>query len=78
MNLLARHSSAPIKRHRNGVKHLLCYLKDMVDLGLYFPYNFDKILVGYLDAGYLSNPHNAISHTDYVFLYGGTQSLGGF
>ena len=72
MNLLTRYSSAPTKRHWNGAKHLLCYLKGIVDLSLYFPYNSDKILVGYLNASYFSDPHNARSQTGYVFLYGGT------
>ena len=72
VNLLARHNSAPTKRHWNGVKHLLRYLKDIFDFDLYFPYNSEKTLVGYLDASYLSDPHNARSQTSYVFLYGGT------
>ena len=72
VNLLARHSSAPTKRHWNGVKHLLRYLKGTVDLGLYFPYNSNKTFVGHSDAGYLSNPHNARCQIGYVFLYGGT------
>ena len=29
-------------------------------------------LIGYCDAGYLSDPHNARSQTGFVFLYGGT------
>ena len=29
-------------------------------------------IVGYSDAGYLPNPHKAISQTGYVFLFGGT------
>ena len=30
------------------------------------------ILVDYSDAGYMSDPHNARSHTGYVFLCNGT------
>ena len=71
VNLLARHSSAPTKRHWNGVKHLLRYLKGTIDLGLYFSYSSNETLVGYSDAGYLSDPHNARSQTSYVFLYDG-------
>ena len=29
-------------------------------------------MVGYTDAGYLSDPHNAKSQTGFVFLHGGT------
>jgi len=29
-------------------------------------------MIGYADAGYLSDPHNARSQTGFVFLHGGT------
>jgi hypothetical protein len=29
-------------------------------------------MIGYTDTGYLSDPHNARSQTDFVFLHGGT------
>ena len=29
-------------------------------------------MIGYVDAGYLSDPHNAKSQTGFVFLHGGT------
>jgi hypothetical protein len=41
-------------------------------LDYFFQKNQDLSLVGYADAGYLSDPHNAISQTGYVFLCGGT------
>ncbi|KAL0428635.1 UNVERIFIED_CONTAM: Retrovirus-related Pol polyprotein from transposon TNT 1-94, partial [Sesamum latifolium] len=75
VNLLARYSSTPTKRHWNGVKHILCYLRGTSDMGLYFERHEDvkaTNLVGYSDAGYLSGPHKAISQSGYVFMYGGT------
>ena len=72
MNLLAKHSASPTRRHWAGVKHVLCYLQVTVDLGLYYPRDQDKTLVGYYDAGYLFDSHNAKSQTSYVFLSGGT------
>ncbi|KAL0453826.1 UNVERIFIED_CONTAM: Retrovirus-related Pol polyprotein from transposon TNT 1-94 [Sesamum latifolium] len=45
------------------------------DMGLYFERHEDvkaTNLVGYSDAGYLSDPHKAISQSGYVFMYGGT------
>ncbi len=75
VNLLARYSSTPTKRHWNGVKHILRYLSGTRDMGLYFqrPDGVQTThLVGYSDAGYLSDPHKAISQTGYVFMYGGT------
>ncbi|KAL0346573.1 UNVERIFIED_CONTAM: Retrovirus-related Pol polyprotein from transposon TNT 1-94 [Sesamum calycinum] len=75
VNLLARYSSTPTKRHWNGVKHILRYLRGTSDMGLYFerPENAKATnLVGYSDAGYLSDPHKAISQSGYVFMYGGT------
>ena len=50
----------------------LRYLNGTQDLGLYFSKNQDLRLVGYADAGYLSDPHNARSKTGFVFICGGT------
>ena len=72
VNLQARFSSAPTLRHSKGIKHILRYLRGTEDLGLFFRKNQDLSLVGYTDAGYLPDPHNAISQTGYVFLCGGT------
>ena len=33
VNLLARYSYAPIRRHWNGIKHILRYLKGTYDMG---------------------------------------------
>ncbi|KAL0291593.1 UNVERIFIED_CONTAM: Retrovirus-related Pol polyprotein from transposon TNT 1-94 [Sesamum calycinum] len=78
VNLLARYSSTPTKRHWNGVKHILCYLRGTSDIGLYFERHENAKatnLVGYSVAGYLSDPHKAISQSRYVFMYGGTAIL---
>ena len=72
VNLLARHSAAPTKRHWVGGKQILRYLNGTKDLGLFYQKNQDPTLVGYIDAGYLSDPHNARSQTGFVFLHGGT------
>ncbi|KAD5508315.1 hypothetical protein E3N88_16018 [Mikania micrantha] len=72
VNLLARFSSAPPKRHWNGIKHIFRYLRGIIDLGLFYPNNSKEGLVGYADAGYLSDPHKAKSQTGYVFINGGT------
>ncbi|KAD2803914.1 hypothetical protein E3N88_37291 [Mikania micrantha] len=72
VNLQARFSSAPTKRHWNGIKHIFRYLRGTIDLGLFYPNNSKEGLVGYADAGYLSDPHKAKSQTGYVFINGGT------
>ena len=36
INLLARYSSAPTKRHWNGIKHILRYLRGTSDMGLFY------------------------------------------
>ena len=36
MNLLARYSNAPTRRHWNGVIDIFCYLKGTTDLGLFY------------------------------------------
>ncbi|XP_049399681.1 secreted RxLR effector protein 161-like [Solanum stenotomum] len=71
-SLLARFSSCPTRRHWKGVKHIFRYLQGTIDMGLLYS-NASKLeLIGYADAGYLSDPHKARSQTSYLFTYGGT------
>ena len=72
VNLLARHSAAPTKRHWVGGKQILRYLNGTKDLSLFYQKNQDPMLVGYTDTGYLSDSHNVRSQTGFVFLHGGT------
>ena len=72
VNLLARYSSAPTLRHWNGVKHLLRYLRGTSDMGLFYSKVPKPELLGYTDAGYLSDPHKAQSQSGYVFTCGNT------
>lgn len=72
VNLLARFSSCPTQRHWNGIKHILRYLQGTKDLGLFYTNETKDGLVGFADAGYLSDPHRARSQTGYVFTHGGT------
>ena len=72
VNLLARYSSAPTLRHWNEVKHLLRYLRGTSDIGLFYSEVPKPKLLGYTDAGYLSNSHKARSQSGYVFTCGDT------
>jgi hypothetical protein len=72
VNLLARHSAAPTKRHWTGVKNIFRYLNGTKDLGLFFQRNSYSNMIGYTDTGYLYDPHNTRSQISYVFLHGGT------
>ncbi|KAL8157913.1 hypothetical protein AgCh_002571 [Apium graveolens] len=72
VNLLARFSSDPTKRRWDGIKHILRYLRGTIDLGLFFSNNSKSQLVGYTDAGYLSDPHVGQSQKGYLFTYYGT------
>ncbi|KAM1090300.1 hypothetical protein ACFX19_018156 [Malus domestica] len=74
VNLIARYISVPTIRHWKRVKDVLRYLRGTIDMGLFYldkPTN-DHILVGYADAGFLSDPHKARSQNGYVFTYGDT------
>ncbi|KAF7137709.1 hypothetical protein RHSIM_Rhsim07G0041900 [Rhododendron simsii] len=71
VNLLARYSSAPTQRHWKGIKHIFRYLRGTIDLGLFYSNGSASQLIGYADAGYLSDPHKARSQTGYVFTCGG-------
>jgi hypothetical protein len=70
VNLLARHSAAPTKHHWTVVKSIFRYLQGTIYPSLFYQFDQDKAIIGYTDAGYLSNPHNARSETDFVFLHG--------
>ena len=72
VNLLARHNADPTRRHWTGAKCILRYLNGTKDLDLFFKKNHDLSMIGYTDAGYLSDPHNEKSQTGFVFLHGGT------
>ena len=45
---------------------------DTKRLGLFYSRSQDPVLLGYIDAGYLSDPHNGRSQTGFVYLQGGT------
>ena len=72
VNLLARYSSAPTRRHWKGIQHILRYLSGTTNMSLFYSNKSKEKLLGYADAGYLSDPHKAISQTGYVFNYNGT------
>ncbi|RVX04725.1 Retrovirus-related Pol polyprotein from transposon RE1 [Vitis vinifera] len=72
VNLLARYSSAPTRRHWNGIKHILRYLRRTTDMGLFYSRESKQQLLGYADARYLSDPHKGRSQTGYVFNCNGT------
>ena len=73
VNLLARYSSAPTKRHWNGIKHRLEYLRGTSDMGLFYSKTMEPQLLGYADARYLLDPQKARSQTGYIFTYGNTE-----
>ena len=70
INLLSRYSSAPTRRHWNGVKYVFRYLRGTIDIGLFYQNRSKSPLIGYADAEYLSNPHKALSQTSYLFTFG--------
>ena len=71
VNLLARYNSTPTRRHWNGIKHILHYLRETTYMGLFYLRESKQQLLGYADVGYLSNPHKGRSQTGYVFNYNG-------
>ncbi|XP_060216728.1 secreted RxLR effector protein 161-like [Lycium barbarum] len=71
VSLLARFSSSPTRRHWNGIKNIFRYLRGTIDMGFYSNESNSQ-LIGYADAGYLSDPHKGRSQTGYLFTCGGT------
>ena len=72
VSLLARFSSSPTRRHWNGIKHIFRYLRGTIDMGLFYSNESGSQLIGYADAGFLSDPHKGRSQTGYLFTCGGT------
>ena len=72
INLLARYSSSPTRRHWSGIKQILRYLRGTMDMGLFYSNVSNSKLIGYADVGYLSDPHNGKSQTRYLFTCDGT------
>ena len=71
VNLLARYSSAPTRRHWKDIQHILRYFSGTTDMCLFYSNKSKENLLGYADTGYLSDPHKTISQTGYVFNYNG-------
>jgi hypothetical protein len=67
VNLLARYSSSPTRRHWNRVKHIFRYLRGTMDMSLFYSKVPKLELTGYAGACYLSDSHNRRSQTGYLF-----------
>ena len=67
INLFVRYSYVPTRRHWNGIKHILLYLRETTDMSLFYSNESKQQLLGYADAGYLSNPHKSRLQIGYVF-----------
>ena len=72
INLLAKYSFAPTRRHWNGIKHILCCLLETTDMNLFYSRESKRQLLGYANAEYLSYPYKGKSQTWYVFNYNDT------
>jgi hypothetical protein len=68
VNLLARYSAAPTQCHWVGVKNIFRFLIGTIDLCLFYKINKYETLIGYSDACYLPDPHEARSQAGFVFL----------
>ena len=72
VNLLARYSSSPTRRHWKEIKHILRYLRGTSEMSLFYTNKDSADLVGHADAGYLSDLYKSRSQIGYLFTYGGT------
>ena len=67
VNLLAKYGSIQTRRHWNGIKHILCYIRGTTNMSLFYLRESKQQLLGYTDAGYLLDSHKGRSQTRYVF-----------
>jgi len=70
INLLAKYSSTHTKIHWNRVKHILRYLRGTAKMRLFYS-GSNSLLIGYVDASYLSDLYKERSQTSYLFTYRG-------
>ena len=61
VNLLARYSSAPTRKHWNDIKHILRYLCGTTNVGIFYSRESKQQLLGYADAKYLLDPYKNAS-----------------
>ena len=66
VNLLARYSYTPTRRHWNDIKQILHYLCGTTSMSLFYSRESKQQLLGYANVGYLLDPHKARSQTKYV------------
>lgn len=67
VNLLAIYNFLPIRIHWNEVKHILCYLRGTINIGIFCSKVSKSIIIGYAYANHLSDSRNGISQTGYWF-----------
>ena len=72
VNLLTRYGTSPTKRHWNGMKNILRYLRGTIDMRLFDLNKPNFNLVGFTYSGCLCDPHKDRSQTDYLFICGET------
>jgi len=58
VNFLIRYSCSPTRRHWNGVKQILRYLKGIMNIGLFYPNDSKSYLIDYANEDYLLDPDN--------------------
>ena len=51
----------------NRVKHVLRYIHETTDMRLFYSKGSNSQLVGYANAGFLSDPHKVRYQTGYLF-----------
>ena len=54
----------------NGIKHILCYLRATIALGLFYSNGSNPQLIRYANAGYLYDPHKDQLQIGYLFTCG--------
>jgi len=68
VNLLARYSTAPTRRHWARIKNIFRYLNGTKDLGLFYRHNQNNIIIRYTNVGYLSYPQ-MLDHRHGLYFY---------
>ena len=74
VSISSRHNQRPTKRHCQGIKHLMRYLRSTKDLTIQFKRGPGDI-VGYADSRFKIDPTSGKSQTRWIFLKNGAPIL---
>jgi len=70
VNFLTRYNFSPTIRYWIRINHMFCYLKDTMNINLFYSNISKSYLIGYINTNYLTDSRNDQSLIRYLFTCG--------